>query len=65
MFNKQISSNFVEIIYYKGYRGKRQSPQSDAFIDCYDKNKNIYVWLSFFDFDEFLELKRNNIIKNI
>ena len=63
VLQKQISSNFVEIINYRGYRGKRQSPQTDAFIDCYDKNKNIYDWLSFFDFDEFLELKRNNNIK--
>ena len=61
--NRQISSNFVEIINYRGYRGKRQSPQSEAFIDCYGKNKNNYDWLSFFDFDEFLELKRNKNIK--
>lgn len=39
VLSKQISNNFVEIINYKGYRGKRQSPQSDAFIDCYEKTK--------------------------
>jgi len=62
VLSKQISNNFVEIINYRGYRGKRQSPQLDAFIDCYEKNKNNYDWLSFFDFDEFLELNksRNN-----
>lgn len=63
VLNKQISNNFVEILNYRGYRGKRQSPQSEAFIDCYEKNKNNYNWLSFFDFDEFLELKRNKNIK--
>lgn len=63
VLNKQISNNFVEIVNYRGYRSKRQSPQSKAFIDCYEKNKNNYDWLSFFDFDEFLELKRNKNIK--
>jgi hypothetical protein len=60
---RQISTNFVKIIDYRGYRGKRQSPQSDAYIDCYEKNKNNYDWLSFFDFDEFLELNKNKNIK--
>ena len=60
---KQISSKFVEIINYRGYRGKSNSPQKDAYINCYEKNKNNYDWLSFFDFDEFLELKRNKNIK--
>ena len=60
---QQISGNFVKIIDYRGYRGKRQSPQSDAYIDCYEKNKNNYDWLSFFDFDEFLELNKNKNIK--
>jgi len=63
VLNKQISTNFVKIINYRGYRGKRQSPQSDAFIDCYEKNKNNYDWLSFFDFDEFLEINKNKTIK--
>ena len=59
----QISGNFVKIIDYRCYRGKRQSPQSGAYIDCYEKNKNNYDWLSFFDFDEFLELNKNKNIK--
>lgn len=61
---KQITNNFVKIINYRGYRGKKQHPQFDAFIDCYEKNKNKYDWLSFFDFDEFLEIKRHKNIKN-
>ena len=63
VLTNQISNKFVEIINYRGYRGKRQSPQSDAFIDCYEKNKNNYDWLSFFDFDEFLELNKSRNIK--
>jgi hypothetical protein len=61
---KQISDNFVKIINFRGYRGKRkQRPQFKAFIDCYEKNKNNYDWLSFFDFDEFLELNKHKNIK--
>ena len=41
VLNEQISNNFVKIINYRGYRGKRQHPQFDAFIDCYERNKNI------------------------
>ena len=63
VLNKQILNNFVKIINYRGYRGKRQSPQFEAFIDCYEKNKNKYDWLSFFDFDEFLELNKHKNIK--
>ena len=63
VLNKQISSNFVEIINFRGYRGKRQKPQNDAYFHCYEKNKKIYNWISFFDFDEFLILNRNNNIK--
>jgi hypothetical protein len=43
---KQISNNFVKIINYRGYRGKRQHPQFDAFIDCYERNKNKYKAIS-------------------
>ena len=63
VLNKKKLNNFVKIINYRGYRGKRQKPQFDAFIDCYEKNKNNYDWLSFFDFDEFLELKKHKNIK--
>ena len=59
VLNEYIANKFVIHINYRGYRGKRESPQSDAFFDCYEKNKNNYDWLSFFDFDEFLELNRS------
>ena len=34
--------------------------QFDAYYDCYSKNNILFDWLSFFDFDEFLELKIEN-----
>ena len=57
VLNKYISHNFITIINYRGYRGKRESPQSEAYYDCYEKYNKYYDWLSFFDIDEFLELK--------
>ena len=61
---KHISDNFVTIIDYRGFRGKINKPQFDAYFDCYQKNSKNYDWLSFnFDFDEFLELKNNISIK--
>ena len=32
----------------------------DSFYDCYKRNNKSYNWLSFFDFDEYLELKNKN-----
>ena len=43
VLNEYISNKFVTLIDYRGYRGKRESPQSDAFFDCYEKNKYIYI----------------------
>ena len=57
---KNITNNFVTIINYRGYRGIRNSPQFDAYYDCYQKNYKSFEWLSFFDFDEFLDLKIPN-----
>ena len=49
----EINSNFVTII---DYRGKKRI-QCEAYIDCYEKYNKDYDWLSFFDIDEFLEIK--------
>jgi hypothetical protein len=32
-------------------------PQFDAYKNCYQKYNHKFEWLSFFDFDEFLEFK--------
>ena len=52
--------SFVTIIDYRGYRNKKNNSQYEAYYDCYEKNKRKYDWLSFFDFDEFLEIIPNN-----
>ena len=52
--------NFVTIIDYRGYRNKKNNSQYEAYYDCYEKNNRNYDWLSFFDFDEYLEIIPNN-----
>ena len=52
--------NFVSIINYRGFRGKEENPQLDAYRDCYEKNNKYYNWLSFFDIDEFIEFNSKN-----
>ena len=42
------------------YRGKKRI-QCEAYKDCYEKYGQQYDWLSFFDFDEFLEVDAKNI----
>ena len=58
---EEIKNNFVSIINYRGYRGKEQNPQFDAYKDCYQKYNLYYDWLSFFDIDEYLELNPLNL----
>lgn len=54
----EIKSGFVSIINYRGYKGI----QFEAYYDCYQNNYKKFKWLSFFDFDEFLEIyPKNNI----
>lgn len=48
----EIDNGFVSIINYRGLKGK----QVISYRDCYKNNNKNYDWLSFFDFDEFLEL---------
>ena len=56
-----IMDGYVTIIDYRGFRGPRQSPQMEAYYDCYEKHNKEYDWLSFFDIDEYLILKPNGI----
>ena len=61
ILQKEIRNNFITIINYRGYRGKEQNPQIDAYKDCYEKYNRYYHWLSFFDIDEYLELNPLNL----
>jgi len=49
----EVDKGFVSIINYRGLKGK----QFSSYRDCYKKNNKKFDWLSFFDFDEFLELR--------
>lgn len=53
-----INNGFVSIINFRGYKAPQQIY---SYQDCYRKNNLSYNWLSFFDFDEFLELRPKNI----
>ena len=53
----EIKRGYVSIINFRGYR----SVQLEAYIHCYENYNKKYKWLSFFDFDEFLELKSKNM----
>ena len=63
VLDKELSENYVSIIDFQGYRGKKEMPQIDAYYDCYKNNYNKYDWFSFFDIDEFLEINNNKSIK--
>ena len=53
----EINSGFVTIINIRGL----EKGQCYAYKDCYEKYNRLYNWMSFFDFDEFLAIKENNI----
>ena len=56
-----INNGYVTLIDYRGYRGPKNSPQMNAYYDCYEKHNLEYDWLSFFDIDEYLILKPKGI----
>ena len=59
VLQEEIKSKFVTIIDLRGNKARflDGGPQCYAFKDCYKKNNKDYDWLSFFDFDEFLEVR--------
>ena len=64
VLKEEISEGFVSIINFrgkKGKKGKKGGIQLEIYYDCYERNNKDYDWLSFYDFDEFLELKPNNL----
>ena len=50
----RINSGFVKITNFRGYRGKKDDAQMDAYYDCYKRHKNDCNWISFYDIDEYL-----------
>ena len=58
--HEELNEGFLTII---NYRGIGNGPQLKIYYDCYEKNNQEYDWLSFFDFDEFLELPNNKNIQ--
>ena len=55
-----VDNGFVEIIDYRDLN----RVQFIAYNQCYEKYKNEYDWIAFFDFDEFLILEKDNDIKS-
>lgn len=53
-----ITSGSVEIINWRD----RKNSQLKAYEDCYARHGSEYDWIAFFDFDEFLVLKKGNDI---
>ena len=64
----ELEKGFISIINFRGKKGKigkKGGIQLEIYYDCYEKNNKNYDWLSFFDFDEFLELNpKNQSIQN-
>ena len=61
ILQSEIKNGFVSIIDFIGYKRNTDSTQVEAYYDCYKRNHKYYNWLSFYDFDEYLELKPKNI----
>ena len=55
-----IDDGFIEVTDCRN----KTAYQINAYTDCYNKHKNEYDWIAFFDFDEFLVLKKDGDIKS-
>ena len=58
ILEEEIKNGYVSIIDFRGYRNAHK----EAYWDCYERYNRNYQWLSFFDFDEFLELRQKMTI---
>ena len=54
-----IEDGFVII---ENYRNKER-PQVQAYYDCFEKYKDEFTWMAFFDVDEFLTLPMHSTVK--
>ena len=57
VINDYILNGFVEIINIRG----KIAEQINAFQNCYEKNKNKYDWILFYDMDEYIYLKNQKL----
>jgi hypothetical protein len=60
VLQKEIDEGLVDILDFTG----RRKHQTDFFKDSYEMYKNKCRWISFYDFDEFLELKEGNTVQS-
>ena len=60
VLQKEIEEGLVDILDFTG----RRKHQTDFFKDSYEMYKNKCRWISFYDFDEFLELKEGNTVQS-
>jgi len=60
VLQKYISEGIVQIIDIRGFK----YIQLLSYNYCYRKNMNLYDWIAFFDFDEYLYIHNNLTIKN-
>ena len=58
VIKENINNGFVSLI---DYRNEKNGQIFKAYEDCYEKNNKNYDWLSFFDIDEYLVLKPDNV----
>ena len=56
VLKKEIDEGLVDILDFTG----RRKHQTDFFKDSYEMYKDKCRWISFYDFDEFLEIKEGN-----
>ena len=59
VLQQYVDEGFVEIT---NYRNKTHC-QLESYQDCYNKHKNEYDWIAFFDFDEFLTFAKDKDAK--
>lgn len=59
VLQQYVDDGFVEIT---NYRNKTHC-QLESYQDCYNKHKNEYDWIAFFDFDEFLTFAKGKDAK--
>ena len=61
---EEVLKDFLskEVVEIKDIRGLK-SVQIPSYNYCYKNNINLYDWIAFFDFDEFLFIKNNAYIK--